>query len=544
MVHLLKLKRLAGCLCLLCAVTVQGAVFTSADKVFTLDMPAGWTQLKNAVEGSVLTLQKGNATLAIKQVNCTSEKCLDEKINHDLTEVKAKKMTVISNTYTGEEIKRIEFSTGEPIYYISFFTPKNDFSSGYFLMNEHAYSVLAKNISYAEADLIFSFFAPVREEAPAEKTLDLGFVVDHASPRSYETDALPEVEDIELTPIVAQEPAQPAPAKVAPKTQTSSALKKLVRKVKTQLGKTHFRTLVSHKMPPYLRQLGHGFDALVLLIGFFLTIWSIAFIVRLFIRPANQEGQANPNSLYPVKVTRLYGTPSLIFRAKDNQGNVLISLGGRWHSIFIFMGLVLILGTILALAATSLAEQTKLIAGSDFVFSTIYAVGALIIPLGILLVICGLVWGLVVLREITLFDRKGKKAALVVQKGFNLLREQYDIYFARSKTVLQVERKRFSWKRTWLLKTPAGEVAATFTEKSGVKSFFRRCVGHLWGLLRADYTIEGPMDSQGVLHNIHALFNTLICNMDKPEALPARDALVLAILISMRDRDKWYPWFN
>lgn len=543
MVHLSKLKFGWIILVALATAHVQAAVFTSADKVFTLDMPAGWTQTKNTSAPTVLALQKGASTIDIKKINCSSEKCLDDKINQDLVEVKAKKMTVITNTYTGEEIKRIEFSTGEPIYYISFFTSKNDFSSGYFLMNEHAYSVLAKNITYAEADLIFSFFSPLHAENKPQQTLDLGFVVDHASPKSYETDALPEVEDVDLTPITVEDTSAPAdkPAKTSAK---PSALKKQIRALKNKLTKTHLKTLVSRKMPPYLRQLGHGFDLLVLLIMLFAGLWSTALVLRLIIRPRTSEGQVNPHSLYPIKVTRLYGTPALIFRAKDNQGNVLISLGSRWNSIFIFMGLMLILATILILAATSLLEQTQFVKLSDFIYSTIYAGGALVIPLGILLIICGVLWGMISLREITLFDRKGKKAAIIAQKGLSFLREQYNIYFARSKDVLHVERKRFVWKRTWLLTNETGEIIATFTEKNGWISLARRCVGHLCGFLRADYLIEGPMDSQGLLQNTHTLFNALICNMDKPEALPARDALALSILISMRDRDKWYPWFN
>lgn len=543
MVYLGKLKFGVLFLVALAATYAEGAVFTSADKVFTLDMPAGWTQTKNTSAPTVLSLQKETATIDIKKINCTSEKCLDEKINQDLVEVKAKKMTVITNTYTGEEIKRIEFSTGEPIYYISFFTLKNDFSSGYFLMNEHAYSVLAKNITYAEADLIFSFFSPLRPENEPQQTLDLGFVVDHASPKSYETDALPEVEDVELTPITVADASAPEtkPAKTG---ANPSALKKHLHRLKNKLAKVHIKTLVSRQMPPYLRRLGHGFDVGVLLILLFAGLWSTAFVLRLIIRPDTQEEQANPHSLYPIKVTRLYGTPALIFRAKDNQGNVLISLGNRWNSIFIFMGLMLILITILTLAATSLLEQTQFIKLSNFVYSTLYAGGALVIPLGILLILCGILWGMVSLREITLFDRKGKKAAIIAQKGISLLREQYNIYFARSKDVLHVERKRFVWKRTWLLTNETGDTVATFTEKNGWISLARRCVGHLCGFLRADYVIEGPMDSQGVLQNTHALFNALICNMDKPEALPARDALALSVLISMRDHDKWYPWFN
>ena len=65
----------------------------------------------------------------------------ENKINNDLAEIKRKKMQVVGNSYTGEDIKRIEFSTGEPFFYISFFSAKNDFGAGYFLINGQSYSI-------------------------------------------------------------------------------------------------------------------------------------------------------------------------------------------------------------------------------------------------------------------------------------------------------------------------------------------------------------------------------------------------------------------
>ena len=103
-------------------------VFTSQDGAFTLDMPAGWTQQKNQPKDSVLCLQKGSARIDIKAVDCSTETCIEQKITSDLAEVKSKKMQVIGNSYTGEEVKRIEFSTGDPFFYISFFTPKKSMS--------------------------------------------------------------------------------------------------------------------------------------------------------------------------------------------------------------------------------------------------------------------------------------------------------------------------------------------------------------------------------------------------------------------------------
>ena len=118
------------------------------------------------------------------------------------------------------------------------------------------------------------------------------------------------------------------------------------------------------------------------------------------------------------------------------------------------------------------------------------------------------------------------------------------VFFIHSKELLLAQRKRFSLRRRWKLMSKDQIEFATVEERCAWKAIARMLCGHLWGLLRADYDITGSMDSRGVIENTHALFNKSICNMDKPEAVNARDVLALALLISIRDRDKWYPWVN
>lgn len=528
------------------ATEAWGAAFTSTDRVFTLDLPTGWKRVVTSSATAVMALRKDDSSIDIKSISCTNEACLDERINRDLAEIKSKKMTIITNTYTGEEIKRIEFSTGEPLYYISFFTSKNDFSAGYFLINEHAYSILAKNITYAEADLLFSFFAPASGEEPFQnltQTPEIEMDVD--SPLSYETEALPEVEVEAIeAPILQDDDAlvqSPEQTLTTPKQQTT--LLSFLKKFKRKLSRFHIRTLVSHRMPLYLRSMGHLFDVLVLLLCLYFLIWFGALGIR-FLKGPLPEPESSSDGDYPIKTKRLYGTPALILRTKDNHGNMLISSGSRWNSICVCFGLITIVATILILAATSVAEQTHLLSLSPLTYSTIYSSCSLILPLGFLLILTGIIWGLLILREVTLFDRKGKKAAAIVQKGFPLSYEKYDIYFASSKKVLHLRRKRFSLLRHWRVVGKENQVLFSIIERSPIKSVFRRLFGHLWGFLRTDYNITGPQDFTGKLDNSHALFNTFICNVNDPEILTVRDAAAITALISLRDRDKWYPWFN
>ena len=502
----------------------------SQDGAFTLDMPAGWTQVKNPPADSVLSIQKNSSRIDIKTVDCSTETCIEQKITHDLADVKSKKMQVVGNSYTGEEIKRIEFSTGDPFFYISFFSPKNDFGAGYFLIDKKGYSILAKDLTYAETDLVFSFISPVKKEAPPPLEMDLN------SPRAYEIAALPAVqeESLELTAPAAEASQSPAP-------QPRPAV---LGKLKNRLAKLKVHTLLSDRMPPYIQNMGRGFEAVVGLLCLFALLLAGTGVLQLLIRRKTANPPANPNSLYPIKFKRLYGTPSLIFRAKDNQGNVLTSLSPRWDSLFIFSGLALIVLTLLVLAAAGLGENSGLLPFSAFAYSTLYSACSLVIPLGIMIFFCGVVWSQLVLREITLFDRKGKKAAIILQKGFGLAEERYEIYFARSKEVLVVTRRRFSLRRRWKMFSRQGTALAAITEKSGARAVLRKCCGHLWGLLRADYEINGQMDSKGLIENAHTPFDHFVCNLDKPQALNARDLLAVSLLINIRDKDKWYPWFN
>ncbi len=506
-------------------------VFTSQDGAFTIDMPAGWTLLKNPPQDSVLSIQKDASRIDIKAVDCSSETCIEQKITNDLADVKSKKMQVIGNSYTGEEIKRIEFSTGEPFFYISFFTPKNDFGAGYFLIDKKGYSILAKDLTYAETDLIFSFISPVKKETPVSLEMDL------TSSRAYDITALPAVQEESLALI----PAETTSAQPQAASKTASVSPAAW---KEKLAKLKIRTLISDSMPPYIQKLGHLFDGLIVLLFLFALLLFTVGCVRPFLYRRKINPPANPNSLYPIKFKRLYGTPSLIFRAKDNQGNVLTSLSARWDSLFLFSGLAIIVLTLLVLAGAGLGQNCGLLPLSPFAYSTIYSACSLLIPLGAVVFFCGVIWSQLILREITLFDRKGKKAAIILQKGFGFTLERYEIYFARSKEVLVITRKRFALRRTWRMFTREGNALAAITERSAWRAVLRKICGHLWGLLRADYDINGQMDCKGGIENAHAPFDRFICNIDKPQALNARDLLAVSLLINIRDKDKWYPWFN
>ena len=526
----------------------EADLFTAQDGHFSMDMPTGWKRMGKPTAPTVLTLQKGEAQIDIKQVDCANETCLDQLINHDLAEVKTKQMTVLKNTYTDEEIKRTEFATGEPFYYIHFYTPKNDFSAGYFLIDKQGYSILSKNVSYAEADLLFATIHPTQavpasipDQTPQEvEEIDLL--------PSYETTAVPEVVMADL-----QEEPEDELTGTNSATQLhtdtfahvgTSTFKRLLRRVYIRWKQWPIHTLISPQMPPYVRELGRGFDCLIGLLGLFAGLWGTAGVLRLFIKPRHLKLSANPNALYPIRIERRYGTPSIFFRARDNQGNVLTAISNRWDALVMFFGIILMLFSIILMAGTSLCEQLHLLQVSTLAYNTLYSLASLVLPLGFLIFFCAIVWGQITMTEVILFDHRGRKVALLLQKGYSLTKENYQLLFVNSKEMLLAQRSRFCLRRRWKLMSKDHIEFATIQERSGWKALLRMCCGHLWGLLRTDYDITGVMESHGTIENTHALFNESVCNMNKPEAIAAHNMLALALLISIRDRDKWYPWFN
>ena len=505
------------------------AVFSSSDNMFNLDMPAGWRPASRPLARSVLSLEKPPARLDVKPFSCSSKSCLERQINKELKELERKQAQTANGTYGDENIKRLSLEGGATLLYISFATDNTDSSSGYFLIQDKAYHITAQDLTDAETELIFSFLSPVsNEEPPAQpQAMELNL----ADSRAYEINALPDVAQVTI-----EAPVTPA---LAEDIGTPSVLEEAD-------DVTHLpaNTLVSPRMPRYIRWLGRGFDLFILLNLLYLIFVCGALAIRGFVHGKPSLPPANPNSLYPIRISRLYGTPSLIFRAKDNQGHVLTSLSDRWDSILLSAGIVIIIGTCFLLALAGLVDNSQLIHLPNWIYSFVYGAGSFLLPLGGVVLLGGAIWSQTVLREIVLFDNKGQEAACILQVRSGFKQEHYEIYFSRSREVLTATRQRFTRYHTWQLRNAQRNILADVQERHGQRAFLRHLFGHLWGFFRADYSIRGQMDSTGQLLNDHAFFNCSTCQLDKPQAISARDMLVLSLLINVRDRDKWYPWFS
>jgi hypothetical protein len=557
MANSVKIKTLLISLLLSSALFTYGETFVAHDDSFRIDDTTGWQEAAPMTIDGVLALEKDKTRVDIRRTECTDEQCLDQLINQDLAEIKSKNMAITPNALTGQEINRVEFASGEPFFYIHFSKGASRFSAGYFLINARVYSVLVKNAVYEQIDPLFAALSPLAQipQAPADEQTAPESADPAAQPvqeeinveeRTYEIEGLPEVEsdageEINLLPAVEPEqPASQSARKITLPKLKHYALRgtRLLKKAYTQ---GEITTLVSPRMPVYLRSLGHVFDIAVLFVLCFMVLLSVTAVLRVLIPARKFKEPVNPNSFYPIKLRRLYGTPAVFFRARDNQGNILVALASRWDGLFFFTGLILGACALLTLAAVSLVEQLNLLPLYQSTYLSFYSWGAVGLISAVLLALAGYAWAQLAQKEIILFDRKGKKAAAILKQG--LWCEKYQIYFARSKDTLTAQRTGF-WRRHYRLFNEKEMLLAEVKERSVFRAVLRKFTGHLWGLLRADYEISGATESRGSLQSARSAFARYTCTLDKPEAVQARDLLTLSLLIIIRDRDKWYPWIG
>lgn len=536
-----------------CALFGYGETFVAHDDSFRIDDTTGWQETAPITIDGVLALEKGKSRIDIRRTECTDEKCLDQLLNQDLAEIKSKNMSVTPNAVTGQEINRVEFASGEPFFYIHFSKGASRFSAGYFLINARVYSVLVKNAVYEDIDPLFALIAPLAQMAPEpqtdntlnEQTTDLAET--KIEERTYDIEGLPEVESEEAEEIIVLPTApSPQPAAQAARKITLAKLKHYTlrgaRLLKQAYHQGQIKTFISPRMPIYIQSLGCIFDIIVLYVLCFILLLIISALLRLLIPTRKLKQAVNPNSFYPIKIRRLYGTPAIVCRARDNQGNTLLALSSRWDSFFFFAGLVLTAVSVLALAGSSLVEQLNILPLYHNTYLTLYAQESLYLLAGILICLVGYAWAQFAQKEIILFDRKGKKAAVILKQG--LWRENYQIYFARSKETLTAKRVGYFWRRHYRLYNANEVLIAQVKERSIFRALLRKFTGHLWGLLRADYDIVGALESCGSLQSARSACSRYICTLDKPEAVEARDLFAFSLLITIRDRDKWYPWIG
>ena len=483
--------------------SAAAAVFSSSDNAFTVDLPSSWQ--KTDSDDSVLSLKRDSATMKIMQIKgCGKKDCLNKEVNKELESIKSKKFKILENSYTGEVIKKTEFSTGDPLYSFNFSAASVDFTSAYFLADGKAYNVGIKGLPYVEADLVLSFISPAAKETDSS-----------AGAEQLHNFNDPQVSDISLD-------APPANALKAGGISADSGEAAPSKAKKTGSYKINFICI-----------LFCGYGAVLI----------ISFLLRLFVRGKEEDINSNPKSYYPVKGSRLYGSPDLFFKLHDNQGNNYIATSGRWGNVLMGLGVFL---AVLFASGKSFLTFLKLhgmLKIHAVLLNTLFSLSSLLTAFGVIIFLAGIVINLLFAYKFFIYDKTGKIAYRCLQKGFHLMREEYIVADAKSAVVFRIKRNRFGLLRTWVIYNSQGTIAV-IKETGKIKAFFRLLLGHLCGFLRTSYTLKGRLDSTGSLSSKAGLFTYFKAEIDKPQAIDARITLITAAVIYMRDRDKWHPWTN
>ena len=494
----------------------EAALFTAPDKSFTIDLLAGWKVYPK--KGAVLFAQHGKSTFTITPIiKCNELNCIKDALKKDQANVKAKKYKIIVNTYTGETVKQTEFSTSDPLLSFNYTGGGTDYTLGYFLANLKAYKVEIKGVTDKEAEFMLSFISPAPHSvgfsgaggAAEMNDLQMGDISIDEQP-IVEEDIFDRVEEDDSS--------------------VSSVI------IEDSKPKQENKVKVNLKSP------GKAGWLIIIALVYFLVILCL-FAVKTFFPAVQVRSQANPRSAYPIRGTRFYGSPDLFFRFYDNQGANYIATAPRWGSIFTGIGFLAALVFFMLKMLVIFVITSGYVKLHPVVINTLLSLCSLFSVFGLLLFAAGLLTSFIFVSKFYFYSDKGSMAFRCVQQGFSFVKEEYAVADNENAILFRIGRERFHLTRHWTV-YKGEEIIAVIKEQSLSKALLRKCFGHLCGFLRTDYLISGRMDSKGSIKYDKNIFVSICCDMDKPEAVDSKIMMIACAVISMRDRDKWYPWVN
>lgn len=536
---------LYSCLALISPAPLFAVLYTADGGAFTIDLPSSWQQRNQPSQNAVMDLKREKSSLLITRMpDCKDASCLETEVNKEVAAMLSKKYKILENSYTGQVVRKTEFSTADPLMSFNYSARGSDFTTGYFLANGKAYKVQFSNLPYVEADLILSFIAPAPKPTNAQ---------DGAEPIFDKGD--PAVNDIALGAVPPQDAsAQNAPlivetpqsikekedAQRAERLRAADEKENQIKKQGTSAAKEIKKVFASTPFGNKNLRLPALLSA-VLFFYFMLLVITLALAIMR--PPYGNNIPSNPLSFYPLRGWRLYGSPDLFLSLRDNQGNHYIATSGRWSDIFMGFGLgaAVLFGFLhFTINAANLEGTIKM---HRVIANTFMSVSYLFSVLGFVIFITGALLNAIMASKFHFFDKTGKTVYKCIEKGSKILKEEYAVVDSQHSILFYIRRKRFTLKRHWTIYNKQ-QTIAVITEKSTARALARMLLGHLFGFLRASYAVEGQRDSHGEIFFNKAITTRFSVAMDKPEAVDFRVMLIASSVILMRDRDKWHPWFN
>ena len=475
--------------------------FNSKDGNFSISLPPKWQELATS-NNEVLNLKKGISRINVtKLAECDDLKCLENTASSRIKQIKSKKLKLIKNTYSGEEIKKSEFSTLDPYLYFSYSDGNKNYTEGYFLANSKGYKIELSNLSYTDSDLYLSFIAPKPKDIQ-----DLPLITEE-EPLIEETIIAPEAQKPEWKP-----------------------LSQTLRDNEISHKENNPRFIVSPK-----------FSAIVLIVFLYIAVAMGFFVCNFVFSSSLYRHPTNPISSYPIIGTRLYGSPDLFFKFHDNQGHNFIVTSQRWSSFLKEYGFYGAIGfTLLHFIISSLNRQDL---STSLWFNTFLSLCYLFAALGLVFMLGGYVLDILFPSSIFIYNDKGKVLFKIVRRNRSLFGFSYLMLTDAYNVEYRLETKKIFFMRKWTLFDKDNQILV-IREKSFFKALARKLFGHLGGSLRTDYLVKGKNESAGQITSIRRVTTNFQIDIDKPQAFPPVAILATAAVIFTKNRDKFYPWFD
>lgn len=486
----------------LCTVFGFAVSFSSKDKGFSISLPSKW-QNEATKDTQVLNLQNGaNKIIVIPLDKCNQVDCLEKIIKNRIKQVKSKKFKLIKNTYSGEEIKRTEFSTLDPLLSFSYIADDTNYTEGYFLADSKGYKIEVVGLSDVDAAVNLSFITPKPKEIQ-----DLPLITEE-KPLIEENIIVPEIQETQRQTLA----------------QTFSSKQSLQNKKENKIS-------ISKK-----------FSSIIFLVFIYIFVAVSFFFYNIFFAQKPDKTPTNPKSFYPIRGARLYGSPDLFLRLYDSQGQNFVVTSQRWSSFLMEFGFY---GTLFFLFLHFVVESlTNQGPGTNTVLvNTFLSLCYLFAIFGLIFMLSGKVLNILFPPAIYIYTDKGTILFKIIRRGSGILNYAYLVLTNNDAILFRLETPKLFLLRKFMLLDKTGRLAI-IKEKSLPKAIARKIFGHLGGTLRASYTVEGKNESKGEILSLRRINTQFQADINKPQAISPSAMLAVLAVIFVIDRDKYYPWFN
>lgn len=522
-------KLLTITLLLLLPLIIGAELFTSTDGNLNMDLPYGWKEYKSNKPRLVLDVRKDTSQIEIKTLNdCTDEKCLEQKANKDIRGLKNKGYAILENSYTDEIINKTEFSTGELFLFFNFTGNVKDYSVGYFMLNQKTYSIFAQGISHAESEVIFSFISPAIKRSNVDATKK-AYAIDY-NYGDVETTDIAKI-DKNQNPILVEKKIEPKPE------SESLDVEKVVPSVLTE----PVEEVVQKKSIDYLKKMQSWTSIVAIVIFIYIAIMILALITKMFITDKENFDTPNASSHYPFNVLRLYGTPEIIYKLKNNQGSIFIALHSRWGYLLSSTGVMFLLITFAFMIFAKIMQGSVLFETYPLIHNSIFGLGQIIVPFGLFLFVSGFFVRNIVDKSLYVYDSDGNLVYIVSKIKSSLFEKRFVAYDKNENVLFYLKRARFLALRSWKIYDDGNNLVVRIKEKSLIKSLARKLLGHLFGLLRAEYSINSENKTKGTTKTSLSMWHNFTINTEeKSKGLYPEEMMLICLAVNVFDIDKFH----